>query len=98
MANGILIYAEQRDGEFNNATWEAIAAGQALAAGLGLEARAVLIGSGLAEKAAKVAAKELVEIVTLEHDKLAAYTPDCYAAAMVEAIRQLDPEWVVFSH
>jgi electron transfer flavoprotein alpha subunit len=98
MANGILIYAEQRDGEFINATWEAIAAGQALAASLGIAARAVLVGSGLAEKAAKVAAKDLAEVVTIEHDKLAAYTPDGYAAALVEAIRQTDPEWVVFSH
>ncbi len=35
MANGVLIYAEIRGGELTNATWESIAAGQALASALG---------------------------------------------------------------
>ena len=98
MANGVLIYAEIRGGELTNATWESIAAGQALAAALGTTAKAVMIGNGLADHAAKVATKDLAEVLTIEHEKLAMYTPDGFAAAMVEAIRDADPEWVVFSH
>jgi electron transfer flavoprotein alpha subunit len=98
MANGVLIYAEQRGGELSNGTWEAIAAGQALAAELGARARAVMIGAELAEDAARVAAKDLDEVVTVEHDALATYTPDGFTAALAAAIRELDPEWVVFSH
>ncbi len=98
MANGVLIFAEQRGGELTNGTWEAIAAGQTLAADLGTTARAVMLGSGLAENAARVAAKDLAEVVTVEHEKLAVYTPDGYTAALVDVIRELDPEWVVFSH
>src|SRR5215470_17242974 len=98
MAQGVLIYAEQRGGELTNGTWEAIAAGQRLAADLGTTARAVMLGDNVAANAARVAAKDLAEVVTVEHTVLATYTPDGFTAALVEAIRQLDPEWVVFSH
>jgi electron transfer flavoprotein alpha subunit len=98
MANGVLIYAEQRGGELTNGTWEAIAAGQKIAADLGVGARALLVGSDVAANAARVAAKQLDEVVTIEHAKLGDYTPDGFTAAVVAAIAELDPEWVVFSH
>ena len=93
MAKGILIYAEQRGGELQNAAFEAIAAGQRLAAELGVEARVVLVGPNSAANAARVAAKELAEVITVEHEKLSGYTPDGYAAAMTALIGELDPEW-----
>lgn len=98
MANGVLIYSEIRGGELTNASWESIAAGQALAAGLGTTARAVVIGNGIGDQAARIAAKDLAEVITIEHEALATYSPDGFSAAMVEAIRDTDPEWVVFSH
>jgi electron transfer flavoprotein alpha subunit len=98
MANGVLIYAEQRGGELSNGTWEAIAAGQRLAADLGTHARALMVGHNLAADAARVATKDLEEVVTVEHEKLAHYTPDGFTAALSAAIGELDPEWVVFSH
>lgn len=98
MANGVLVYVEIRGGELTNSSWESVAAGQALAAGLGTTARAVLIGDGAGSNAAKVAAKDLAEVITIEDAKLATYTPDGFAAAMVAAIRDCDPAWVVFSH
>ena len=98
MANGILIYCEQRGGELQNSTFEAIAAGQRLAAELGAEARAVLVGPNSAANAARVAAKELAEVITVEHEKLAGYTPDGYAAALTALVGELEPEWVVFNH
>jgi electron transfer flavoprotein alpha subunit len=98
MANGVLIYAEQRGGELSNGTWEAIAAGQRLAEELGVEARALVVGGDLAENAARVAAKQLAEVVTVADEKLATYTPDGFAAAVAGAIAALEPEWVVFSH
>lgn len=98
MAHGVLIYAEHRDGELTNGTWEAIAAGQAIAAAAGTDARAVIIGKDVAASAARIAAKALVEVVTVEHDKLATYTPDGFTAALAGAITSIDPEWVVFSH
>jgi electron transfer flavoprotein alpha subunit len=98
MANGVLIYAEQRDGELNNGTWEAVAAGQRLAADLGVEARAVMVGADVGEIAGLVAARALAEVVTVEHAKLATYTPDGFTAALAGAVAQLEPDWVVFSH
>ncbi len=98
MANGILIYAEQREGELSNATWEAIAAGQRLAEALGVTARALLVGGNVEENATRVAGKDLAEVLTVTDPKLASYTPDGFTAALVDIVRQIDPEWVVFSH
>lgn len=98
MANDVLIYAEQRDGELNNGTWEAIAAGQRLAADLGVQARAVLIGNGLGDLAARVAEKDLAEVITVEHETLGAYTNDGFAAALTAVVAAETPAWVVFSH
>ena len=98
MANGVLIYAEQRGGDLTNGTWEAIAAGQRVASELGVEARALVVGSDVSALAARVAAKDLAEVVTVEHAKLGDYTPDGFTAAVVAAITELAPEWVVFSH
>jgi electron transfer flavoprotein alpha subunit len=98
MANDILIFAELRGGEPSNGTWEAVAAGQRLAADLGVNARAVLIGSAIGPHAEKVAAKKLAEVIVVEHEKLATYTPDGAAAALSAAVRDVDPAWVVLSH
>jgi electron transfer flavoprotein alpha subunit len=98
MADDVLIYAEQRDGELTNGTWEAIAAGQRLAADLGVAARAVLIGNDLGALAGRVAAKRLAEVITVEHEALGAYTPDGFAAALTAVVQTEGPAWVVLSH
>ena len=98
MANDVLIYAQLRDGAVFNGTWEAIAAGQKLAADLGLNARAVLIGNGLGEAAAKVAEKSLSEVLTVEHEKLATFSNDGFAAALAAVIATENPSWIVLPH
>jgi electron transfer flavoprotein alpha subunit len=94
----ILVIAEQRDGALNRASWEAVAAGQQLAAG---NAVTVVLpgGQGVIEKAAAdLAGAAVQEVVRLEHEALAAYTADGYVAALQWLIADLSPSFVVLPH
>src|ERR671932_423201 len=97
MANGILVFAEQRGGAFGKTTFEAIAAGQQLGAALGQPVSAVVL-SGDARLAQELAAYKLAKVTSVEHAQLADYTPDAYAAALEQAIKQLAPQFVIMPH
>ncbi|HKS27994.1 MAG TPA: electron transfer flavoprotein subunit alpha/FixB family protein [Pyrinomonadaceae bacterium] len=98
MSNGILVFAEQREGVINKTTFEAIAAGQALGKALGQEVTAVLLGSGVEGLATEVAAYGLSKVVYAENEKLKDYTPDGYADAMERVVRALNPQYIVMPH
>jgi electron transfer flavoprotein alpha subunit len=98
MSDGILVFAEQREGALNKTSLEAIAAGQALARELGQAVSAVLLGSGVRQLADEVAGFELSRVIYAENEKLKDYTPDAHADAMEHVVRQLDPQFVVMPH
>ena len=89
-----LVIAEQRDGTLNRASWEAIAAAQAL----GGPIKVVIVGKGVAPVASQLAAADAGEVIALEHDALASYTPDAYVAALADLIRAESPTHVMFAH
>lgn len=97
MANGILVFAEHRAGVFGKTTFEAIAAGQQLGAALGQNVAAVVLSSDAA-LAQEIAGYKLDKVVSVENAQLADYTPDSYAAALEQAVRQLDPQFVLLPH
>lgn len=98
MGTHILVIGEHREGKLNRTTWEAIAAGQQLAADLGGDVSAVLLGQGINDLAAEVARKQLAAVYLVEDDKLAVYTPDGYGAAIAQVVGRLSPYLVVMSH
>jgi electron transfer flavoprotein alpha subunit len=98
MSNHILIFTEHRDGKINKTTWEAITAGQKLAAQLGRGVTAVIVGKGVGELAAELASKKLDRVLVVEDEKLSEYTPDGYTAALAEVVRQTNPFAVLMSH
>ena len=102
----ILVVAEQRDGKLNRATWEALAAAQALA-GLPAEASAkaggeeikvVVAGSGIDAVAQELAAAGVGEVLVLDDPALQSYTPDGYVMALRALVESAAPAWVVFAH
>jgi electron transfer flavoprotein alpha subunit len=97
MPNGILIFAEHRDGVFGKTTFEAVAAAQQLGASLGQSVSAVVLGTD-ASLAQQIAAYKVEKVVSVENPKLSEYTPDAYADAMERAVRALDPAFVVMPH
>jgi electron transfer flavoprotein alpha subunit len=98
MGNGILVFAEQREGTLNKTSFEAIAAGQALAKELGQAVTAVLLGSGASGLAQELTVFALDKVIYAENDKLKDYTPDGYADAMERVVRTLEPQYVVMPH
>ncbi len=97
MPNGILIFAEHRDGTFSKTTFEAVAAGQQLGAALGQPVTAVVLSTD-ANLAREIAGYNVGKVVSVENPKLNEYTPDGYADAFERAVRALDPAFVVMPH
>lgn len=97
MPNGILVFLEHRDGVFNKTSFEAVAAGQQLGAALGQPVVAVVLSTD-ATLARESAGYKVDRVVSVESPKLAEYTPDGYADAMEQAVRALDPQFVVMAH
>jgi electron transfer flavoprotein alpha subunit len=102
----ILVIAEQRDGKLNRASWEAIAAAQALAgsaagasATVGQEPIKVIVpGASTASVAEELAAGDVAEVLMAEHPALAHYTPDAWTQALSGIVEQLVPAHVLLPH
>jgi electron transfer flavoprotein alpha subunit len=98
MPNHILVFAEHQGGKLTRPTWEALAAGQHIAQGLGTTVTAVLLGHNLAPLAAELSAAAVQEVLAIDSPLLVEYTADGYALAMRTVIQQHAPRYIVFSH
>jgi electron transfer flavoprotein alpha subunit len=96
--NGVLVLMEQCGGKWNRMSFEALAAGQQLAATLGTECSAAVIGEGADTLAAELATKKLAKIFTVQHALLQTYTSDGYVAALEQLLKQADPAYVLLPH
>lgn len=86
--SGVLVVMEPG----HRLSMETLAAGQEMAAALGLPVSAVAIG------AADAAGAALDKLYTIEHPALASYTADGYTAALEQVIRAVQPKYVVLPH
>src|SRR5229473_901522 len=94
----ILVIAEQRQGKWNNASFETLSAAQQIAKDTSSTVSALVIGKGVAGLADELAAKNVAEVLLVQHDLLDAYTPDGYCAALSQVIGSAKPELVLFPH
>jgi len=96
--SGVLVVMEQRGGNWNRMSFEALAAGQQLAAKLGVECSAVVMGEAVGSLASELGSKKLAKIITVEHALLKTYTSDAYVAALEQVAKQASPAYVIFPH
>src|SRR5438128_9596985 len=94
----ILVITEQRQGKWNNASFETLAAAQQIAKDTSSSVSALVIGKGVAAFADELAAKNVSEVVRVEHDLLDAYTPDGYCVALKQVVESAKPDLVLFPH
>jgi electron transfer flavoprotein alpha subunit len=94
----ILVITEQRQGKWNNTSFETLVAAQQIAADTGSAISALVIGKGVANFAEDVAGKNIAEVLLVEHDLLEAYTPDGYSLALAQVIASAKPDLVLFPH
>ena len=97
MSNGILIFVEHRGGAFNKTSFEALAAAQQLGASLNQPIVAVVLSTDAA-LGQEIAGYEVSKVISVESPKLNEYTPDGYTDAMEQAVRSLDPQYVIMPH
>ncbi len=94
----ILVVTELRQGKWNNASFETLAAAQQIARDTSSAVTALVIGKGVAAFAGELAAKNVAEVLSVEHDLLEAYTPDGYCVALKQVIESAKPDLVLFPH
>ena len=94
----ILVISEQRHGKWNNNSFETLAAAQQVAQDTSSTVSALVIGKGVAALANELAAKNVAEVLLVEHDLLEAYTPDGYCLALSQVIHAVKPDLVLFPH
>src|SRR5271163_5326384 len=94
----LLVITEQRQGKWNNASFETLAAAQQIAADTSSTVSALVIGKGVAGLAAELAAKNVAEVLSVEHGLLDMYTPDGYCRALKQVIDSAKPDLVLFPH
>lgn len=96
--SGVLVLMEQRGGQWSRMSFEALAAGQQLAAKLGLECSAAVAGEGVGTLASELGGKKLAKVFAVEHALLKTYTPDGYVAALEQVIKKAAPAYVLMPH
>src|SRR5271155_5106688 len=89
----IFVVAEQRQGKWNNTSFETLAAAQQIAEATSSTVSALVIGKGVSRLAAEMATKNVAEVLLVEHDLLEAYTPDGYCIALKQVIESAKPTW-----
>ena len=94
----VLVVTEQQAGQWHKMSWEALAAGQQLAAALGVDVKAAVVGSGIGALADELGDAQVAEVLSVEHDLLGEYTADGFSAALRQAVEQEQPAVVLFPH
>jgi electron transfer flavoprotein alpha subunit len=93
----ILVIAEQRDGRLNRATWETLAAAQALSGG-SMPIRIAVPGASVGTVARELADGGVGDVLVAEHPALAHYTPDAWTQALQAVVTQAGPAFVLLPH
>ena len=97
----VLVVMEQKSGAgWNRMSFEALAAGQKLAAELGVSCSAAVVGAAesVGPLAQELVGKKLETVWTVGHPLLARYTADAWCAALQQLIAEAKPKYVVFPH
>jgi len=90
----ILVIAEQRDGALNRASWEAVAAAQAI----GGPIKVVVPGADVQGAAKELTAADVAEVLVLQHAALGTYTPDGFVQALAALVGSENPAHVICAH
>jgi electron transfer flavoprotein alpha subunit len=90
----VLVIMQQGGGTWHRMSLETLAAGQQIAADLGIPVQAAVIGP----LAAELASKKLDRVWQLDSAALDTYTPDGYTAAFEALLKHANPSLVLFPH
>jgi electron transfer flavoprotein alpha subunit len=95
MGNSILIVAEQRSGVLKKVALELLGVGGRLAAGLGGQVEAALLGSGVGGLAATLGQYGAAKVYLVDDPALASYSSEGYANTLAALIDRVQPAIVL---
>ncbi len=91
----ILIYAEQMDGKFRRAAFEAVNKGKEIATALGGRAIALVVGSGIVDIAKTLGAYGADKVLTVDNPVLKDFTVSGHGKAVAEVAKKINPAVVM---
>lgn len=93
---GVYVFAQQVDGKITGVSYELIGKGKDLAADLGTEVTAVLIGSNVSGLADKLAAYGADKVIVVDQPEFEVYKTEEYTQAMYDVIQTYKPDIVLY--
>ena len=95
MTQNVLVVAEQIEGVFRKVTYEVLSAGRQIAAQLGTQMIAVVMGNNIAAIAGQLGAYGAEQILVAEHAQLTDFTTEAYTDALSAVVAQAQPGLVL---
>ena len=92
---GVMVYIEQRGGEIQNVSLELLGKGKTLAATLGVELSAVVIGSDVKGMTDTLVHHGAEKVIVVEDDTLKHFVTEPYTKALTNVINEYKPEIVL---
>jgi len=89
---GVFVFAQQVDNKITSVSYELIGKGKDLAADLGTEVTAVLVGSGVKGLADELAEYGADRVIVVDDPELKEYRTEPYAHALASVIEKYKPE------
>ncbi len=89
---GVYVFAQQVDNEINSIAFELIGKGKDLAADLGTDVTAVLVGSGVKDLADQLAEYGADRVIVVDDPECKDYRTEPYAHALASVIKEFKPE------
>lgn len=98
MAQGIWVFAEQKEGKLKKVALEMVSTGQRIAKQLGEEVNVVLIGHNIEGLASELAGYGANSVYLVEDEQLQDYNTDKYLSVMGKLFSDKAPKVVLFGH
>ncbi|HSJ55974.1 MAG TPA: electron transfer flavoprotein subunit alpha/FixB family protein [Anaerolineae bacterium] len=95
MANNVLVFAEQRDGNLKKVAFEMLGTGKKLATALGGSVEAVLLGSGVDGQAGMLTQYGAEKVYVADDAALQPYSSEAYTATLADLILKTEPAVVL---
>ena len=96
--SSVLVFLETKNREISRISWEAMASGHALGAGLTLPVDVAMVGAATNPIFATIHGKAPRTVYAIDHTLLHDYTSDGYSEAYRQLIEKVKPDYVVLPH
>lgn len=94
----ILVFIEHKNCQLNKASFEAIAAAQSIGKDLNLKVTALIPCDKDCALAQEISGFDIEKVIIAKNEKLGIYTPDAYADAFEQIIKETNPQFVIMAH